>query len=307
MKIGLIDIDRESGNRHPNLALMKLSAYHKGNGDDVEWSDGFSHYDRVYMSKVFPSSEDYRQHANADEVIKGGSGFAFDADVYRNELDRALPAAVEHTRPDYGLYGLKNTAMGFITRGCPRGCGFCIVGQKEGRVSRKVADLQEFWSGERHITLFDPNILAYRCCEDELKTLASTGAIVDFNQGLDARMIDQAKAEALAAVRMRMMRFAWDRWEDGTKVLSGLELLKKAKPNLQPQRTTVYTLVNYDTTVEQDLARICRLRKLGYWAYVMIYDKPNAPRIYRKMQRWVNNRFIFAKCLKFEDYRERPE
>lgn len=187
MKIGLIDVD---GHRYPNLALMKLSAWHKAKGDTVEWwwSD-FFHYDTVYMSKVFSEeySPDRPEPLNADRVIKGGTGYAISLENgrerYCKAMDKELPEDVEHIRPDYSLYPefTENTAYGFLTRGCPRGCAFCHVGGKEGRKSRKVADLAEFWSGEKNITLMDPNILA---CPDRwelLKQLAASGAYVDFN------------------------------------------------------------------------------------------------------------------------------
>ena len=140
MKIGLIDVDQQGKRaKYPNLALMKLSAYHKSQGDDVSRWFGFEHYDRVYMSKVFDETltEDFLYCVDADEVVKGGSGYG---------LDNRLPDEVEHIYPDYSLYPelTKDTAFGFLTRGCPRGCHFCIVAEKEGRRSVKVADLSEW-------------------------------------------------------------------------------------------------------------------------------------------------------------------
>ncbi len=151
MKIGLRDVD---GHRFPNLCLMKLSAYHKARGDTVEWHDGRKHYDLVYMSRVFTDtySKDYTGAVHADMVIRGGTGYG---------LDNKLPDEVEHTCPDYSLYPqFAGTAYGFLSRGCPRGCGFCIVGEKEGRRSVAVADLSEFWHREREIKLLDANLLA---------------------------------------------------------------------------------------------------------------------------------------------------
>lgn len=143
MKIGLIDVD---GHNFPNLALMKLSAWHKEQGDTVEWWWGFGQYDRVYMSKVFDRtySPDIPEPLNAREIIKGGTGYG---------LDNRLPDEVEHIYPDYSLYPAltKDTAYGFLTRGCPRGCQFCIVAEKEGRASRKVVDLDEWWRGQKNI------------------------------------------------------------------------------------------------------------------------------------------------------------
>lgn len=149
MKISFIDVDSHN---YPNLALMKLSAWHKKQGDNVEWYDFTRHYNIVYMSKVFSFTPDYGYVVNADHVIRGGTGYAIHGaggEHYISENDRPLPYEVEHMMPDYGLYNIKDTAYGFLTRGCPRGCSFCIVGKKEGVCSRKVADLEEFWGGKK--------------------------------------------------------------------------------------------------------------------------------------------------------------
>lgn len=133
-KIGLIDVD---GHNFPNLAIMKIAAYHKAHGDTVEWCNRLEHYDRVYQSKVFTAeySQDDMTVVQADEHIIGGTGY---------DLKNKLPEEVEHARPDYSIYGLKDTAYGFLTRGCPRACPFCIVAEKEGRKSCKVADVSEW-------------------------------------------------------------------------------------------------------------------------------------------------------------------
>lgn len=303
MKIGLIDVDSHN---YPNLALMKLSAWHKRQGDDVEWYDFSQHYNRVYISKVFHSSPDYGYVVNADEVIRGGTGYAIHGaggETYRKEDDKPLPGEIEHIMPDYGLYGIKDTAYGFLTRGCPRGCQFCIVGKKEGLCSRKVADLREFWKGQKNIVLNDPNILACREWRDLLGQLADSKALVDFNQGLDARVLTEAKCEALDKVRIKEIHFAWDRYEDKAKVLPKLKMfvdICKKKPHMH--NAIVYVLVNHTSTLEQDLERIYTLRDIGYWAYIMVYDKKHAPHVYTDLQRWCNNRFIFGSCPRFEDY-----
>lgn len=149
MKIGLIDVD---GHNFPSLPLMKLSAYHKAAGDSVEWYEPLfsGHVDRVYMSKVFTFTPDYEYYIDADEIIKGGTGYSYP------DGGASLSDEIEHIYPDYSLYPdrCKDTAYGFLTRGCPRNCGFCIVGKKEGMHSRKVAELSEFWGGGRRISFF---------------------------------------------------------------------------------------------------------------------------------------------------------
>lgn len=305
-RIGLIDVD---GHNFPNLALMKLSAWHKAQGDTVEWYSPFvgTWYDCVYCSKVFSDTPDVTQYINAYEVVKGGTGYALHGaggETYSREDDKPLPDEVEHIYPDYTLYKVDNTAIGFLTRGCPRGCDFCIVGKKEGRCSRKVADLNEFWRGQRDIILCDPNILACTEWEDLLHQLEDSRAAVYFNQGLGARLLTPAKCEALSRVKMKGIHFAWDRYEDGEHILPKLKMfaeISKAKPH--SHNAIVYVLTNHGTTLEQDLERIYRLRELGYWAYVMIYDKAHAPRVYRDLQRWCNSMWVFARCPRFEDYK----
>lgn len=308
MKIGLIDVD---GHNFPNLALMKLSAWHKAQGDDVEWYMPFHYrYDLVYKSKVFSFTPDFDDVINADRVIQGGTGYCIETingkEQFHAEKDEHLPSEVEHIYPDYSLYPklTKDTAYGFLTRGCPRGCGFCIVGRKEGRKVVKVADLTEFWRGQKKIILCDPNILASSEWRELLQQCIDSKAEIDFNQGLDIRLMTEEKAQMLNAVRIKEIHFAWDRYADGDMILPKLEMYAKVS-NFSPQshKAIVYTLVNYDTTVDQDLERIYTLREMGYFPYVMIYNKEGADDIYKDMARWVNNRVIFAVCKNFNDYK----
>ena len=310
-KIGLIDVD---GHNFPNIPLMKISAWHKQHGDSVEWYDPMfsGHMDKVYKSKVFSFSPDYLYHIDADEIIKGGSGYCIDLigghEFYNKAKDADLPPEIEHIYPDYSLYGITDTAYGFLTRGCPRGCSFCHVAAKEGRKSFKVADLDEFWNGQKNIVLCDPNILACKQWKDLLQQLIDSKAWVDINQGLDIRLMTEEKAEMLKKVKQKQMHFAWDRYEDKKIILPKLKMFKDIT-GINERNLIVYVLCNYDTTIQQDLERIYTLREMGYWAYVMLYDKEHIPRGHdlRKIARWVNNRFIFAKCKTFEEYERRKK
>lgn len=295
MKIGLIDVD---GHNFPNLALMKLSAWHKAQGDSVEWWWGFGHYDRVYMSKVFGDeySPDIQEPLNTDEIIKGGTGYG---------LNNKLPNEIEHIYPDYSLYPelTRDTAYGFLTRGCPRGCHFCIVAEKEGRKSVKVADLYEWWRGQKNIKLLDPNLLACKEHMDLLCQLAQSGAYVDFTQGLDCRLLTEENIAAINRLKLKEIHFAWDYMKESEAVLRGLRLYAElAKRRPHGQFATVYCLTNYDTTMAENLHRIYTLRDMGYDPYVMIYDKPHAPREIRLLQRWCNNRLIFRAEPDFYKY-----
>ena len=306
MRIGLIDVD---GHNFPNLPLMKISAWHKAKGDEVSWYDPMfsGHMDKVYVSKVFSFSPDFEYHIDADEVQYGGSGYCISLvngkEVYDKSKDKDLPPEIEHIYPDYSLYGITDTAYGFLTRGCPRGCSFCHVEAKEGRASRKVADLSEFWDGQKNIVLSDPNILACKQWKDLLQQLIDSKAWVDFNQGLDIRLMTEEKAEMLKQIKTKELHFAWDRYQDKDKILPKFKMFKEIT-QIRERQLLVYVLCNFDTTLEQDLERIYILRKMGYWAYVMLYDKEHIPRghILRKLQRWVNNRFVFASCETFDDY-----
>lgn len=295
MKVGLID---EDSHNFPNLALMKISAYHKSHGDEVEWWFGWNQYDRVYMSKVFDStySPGILEPVNANEIIKGGTGYG---------LDNKLPDEIEHMYPDYSLYPelTKDTAYGFLTRGCPNNCGFCIVCEKEGRKSYKVANLDEWWNGQKNIVLCDPNLLACREHMDLLGQLAQSKAWVDFNQGLDARMLTKDNIEALNRVKIKRIHFAWDLMERSNAILNGLDLYTKYGKIKDMSRREVYVLTNFNTTLDEDLYRIYTLKSRGYDPYVMIYDKPNAPKEIRRLQRWCNNKRIFKKCPFFNDYK----
>ena len=293
MNIGLIDVD---GHNYPNLALMKISAWHKAKGDIVEWCLPLYHYDIVYQAKVFDEtySPDIDWIPQADKVIKGGTGYG---------LDNKLPDEIEHIYPDYSIYEhiTTDTAYGFLTRGCPRGCKFCIVAGKEGRRSYKVADLSEFWKGQKRIELLDPNILACRDHIDLLQQVVDSKAWVNFNQGLDIRLTNEQNIALLNQIKAKEIHFAWDNPKDDLRPY--FEQYKKhAKHKPHGEYGTVYCLTNFGSTMEENLHRIYTLKDLGYAPYVMIYDKPHAPKEVRLLQRWCNNRFIFKSCPRFEDY-----
>lgn len=300
MRIALIDVD---GHNFPNLPLMKLSAWHKRNGDQIEWYDPLTAWlnqpDRVYMSKVFTFTEDYPHPVCAGEVIKGGTGYEYPSG------GKSLPDEIEHIYPDYSLYPelCNDTAYGFLTRGCPRGCDFCIVKEKEGQKSHKVADLSEFWNGQKNIVLLDPNMFACKDWKDLSQQLIDSKGWINFSQGCDIRIMTEEKAKYIKRMKIKQIHFAWDRYQDKDMIVPKFRAFKDIT-GWEKRKLSVYVLVNFNTTHEQDLERIYTLRELGYWPYVMVYERDKLPKghITRKLQRWVNMRAVFETIPRFEDY-----
>ena len=303
MKIGLIDVD---GHNFPNLALMRISAYHKSRGDKVEWwwSD-FIHYDIVYMSKIFSDAytKDVPEPLNADKVIKGGTGYCISlvdgVEVFDKAKNEELPPEIEKMFPDYSLYPQFDFAVSMTSRGCPRGCSFCHVAAKEGRCSVKVADVSDFWCGQKKIEVLDPNITACRDKRDLFRQYRETNAQIVFNQGLDIRLLNDDDIADINGMRIKDLHFAWDNPKDDLEgkfrnFANGF----RRKSNIG----MVYCLTNFNSTMEENLYRIYTLRDMGYDPYVMVYDKPHAPKEIKMLQRWCNNKIIFKSCKRFEDY-----
>ena len=244
----------------------------------------------------------------------GGTGYCIELvdgkEIYHAERDIQLPPEIEHIYPDYSLYPelTADTAFGFLTRGCPRGCDFCHVAAKEGRCSTKVADLNEFWRGQKNIVICDPNLLACRDWKDLLQQLIDSKAWIDINQGVDIRIMTEEKAEMIKQLKIKAIHFAWDRYKDKDIIVQKFKLFKEIT-GWDRRKLVVYTLVNFDSTFEQDLERVYTLRELGYDPYVMVYDKEHTKPHdnVRLLQRWVNNRIIWTRVDKFEDYDWRSE
>lgn len=271
------------------------------------WTD-FIHYDIVYMSKVFSStySPDVPEPMNADKVIKGGTGYCIyvgeDGKEHFDESKNAkLPPEIEGMFPDYSIYPQFDFAVSMTSRGCPRGCAFCHVASKEGRCSVKVADVKDFWCGQKEIKVLDPNITACREKRDLMRQYRETGAYIDFTQGIDIRLVNDDDIDDLNEMRIKEVHFAWDNPKDRLEDKFA-RYAEKAKHRPHGTFGTVYVLTNFNSTMDENLHRIYTLRDLKFDPYVMIYDKPNAPKEIRNLQRWCNNKIIFKTVRDFNDY-----
>ena len=284
MRIGLIDID----GKMPNLALMKLSAWHKARGDDVELTLPIlaSIYDKVYMSKVFTWSD---MPCLPESAETGGTGC---------DIHKTLPDEIEKLCPDYSLYKT-DYSMGFLTRGCIRKCEFCFVPEKEGKI-RPAADIEDFL---RHKTavLLDNNVLAHEHGIAQIEKIAQLGIKVDFNQGLDARLIDDGIAKLLAGVKwLRPIRLACDSASMMEPVRKAVELLRKH--GATPKTYFCYLLVN--SNIDDAHQRAMFLRGLGVDPFAQPYRSADGNEPTKKMKdfaRWVNHKAIFKSC-KWSEY-----
>lgn len=284
MRIGLIDVDGHSG--FPNLALMRLSGYHKAKGDSVDWWNGFEHYDRVYMSKVFTFSPDMDTVINANEIIQGGTG-------YKNYS--SLPPEVEATYPDYSIYPNFKSAIGFLTRGCIRNCPWCIVPQKEGHI-RPAATWQEIKRPDsREIVFMDNNVLACDHGLWQIEEMGSQPVWVDFNQGLDARLITPEVAKLLARLHwIRFVRMSCDTLPMLPVVIVAARNLVKA--GIAPSRLWCYVLVQDVATAH----KICTT--LDTWGIRPFaqpyrdYDGGEPTEEQKHFARWVNCKQLFNSC-----------
>ena len=301
----------------PSLPLMKLSAYYKNKYKNctVKLIDSFfERFDIVYCSKVFnlpaiTKIPQLPQSLLANEIYMGGTGFAiFDTNNKEHYIkENDLPHDIEHTYPDYGLYPelTKDTAFGFLTRGCPNACGFCVVSKKEGLKSVHSYYLSEFWHGQPNIKLMDANLLACDNAEELLMELIMSNANIDFTQGLDARLVDEHTAGLLSKLKIKMLHFAFDIMQHESRIIRGLRLFSKHSTTNSRNRK-VYILTNYNTTHAEDWYRVKKVIELGYRPDIRIYRKGTHPQFLTDLARWANLSRLYRSCS-FEDYIPRKD
>jgi hypothetical protein len=289
--LGLIDVD----SKIPNLALMKVSAFYKTKGYAAEFYTPFKTYDLTYASKVFSYTQDYDYYP-ADGTVKGGTGYITN--------DTVLPDEIEHTCPDYSLYEI-DYSMGFITRGCIRTCNFCIVPKKEGFI-RPNADIDEFVR-HKNVVCLDNNILASDFGLKQIEKIISRKLKVDFNQGLDARIIAENPeiAKLLSRVKwLKPVRMAMDNMGEAEAVIKATELLRKY--NTTPKRYFVYLLVKSDIKDAYERANLCKKYELNPFAQSYLDPKLRYKNITKEQInfcKWVNVK-IFFKQVDYYDFKD---
>jgi hypothetical protein len=292
MKVGLIAVDGHNG--FPNLALMRLSAWHKAQGDEMEWWDGFTRYDRVYKSKVFTFTPDMDTVINADEIVTGGTGY---------KDYGSLPPEVEAAPPDYSLYPRWDKAVGFLTRGCVRNCEWCIVPRKEGGI-RPAATWEEVKRPDsRQIVFLDNNVLASEHGLEQIDRMGSEQVWVDFNQGLDARLITPEAAKLLARLHwIRFIRLSCDTSAMLPVIQQATAYLREA--GAAPSRFWSYVLVR---DVAEAHGVVTALRDMGVEPFAQPYrdydgGEPTAEQT--AFARWVDQKMVFQSCS-WDEYKQK--
>lgn len=310
MAIGLIDVD----SKIPNLALMKISGYHKELGEKVEFVQENKDYEKIYASTIFTRSKDKVEkliEIYGDKIEIGGTGW---------DIKKELLLEIEKTKPDYDLYiaqeiaarmkgimtkekklkkatEIVNAGMGFTSRGCVRNCGFCFVPKKEGEFRQETPIAEIINPKSNIIILHDNNLTADPNCIEKLHEIRDRKLIVDINQGCDIRLMTEDIAKAISEVKhLRSLHYAWDLMSFENQVMEGIKTLSKY---IKPYRHMCFILVGFNTTFEEDMYRFRKLAEMKVDPFVMIYNQKNDVRL-KHFARWVNGR-IYKKC-KFEEY-----
>ena len=289
-KIGLIDVD---GHNFPNLALMKISGWHKAHGDKIEWVNGFEKYDRIYKSKIFTFTPDDLTAYQCADIRKGGTGY---------DISGRLETDIENWKvPDYSIYPQYKFSLQFYSRGCIRHCPFCLVRDKEGYI-HPVEPMELNPNGE-WIEVLDNNFFANPEWRDAAKHLQQCGQPVKFH-GVDVRIMDEEQAFALNHLKLKNgVHIAWD-----LPQIDLTDRLKAMTKYIKPYRIVCYVLVGFNSTPEQDLFRLRTLKELGIYPFVQAYrdyENKRVPSQYEKdIARWANRAWLF-KSMDFEDFEPR--
>lgn len=320
MKIGIIDVDGHAKKKkwgatiYPNLALCKIASYHKGKGDTVEWYDELfgGKYDKVYITKVFNFSPDYSGIINANEVIRGGTGY---------NIFSHLPEDIDSAQPDYSIYPSvpDDISYGFLTRGCPNKCKWCVVPKKEGAI-RPYWDIDRVANGRKKIVLMDNNLLASgNYAYEQLDKIIEKKYYIDLNQANDARLMTDEFAKQFADVKWLGGRIRF-----GCDTTAQIEHCERAMDMINSYgfkgEYFIYTMVGGSNDFNECYNRINYFRNklLDYrrnkkgravYAYAQPYRDPtnpkhDIPQWQKDLARWCNKKMIFT-SVSFEDFEPR--
>lgn len=300
----ILMVDADSKNDFPNLALMKISAWRKSLGDRVDLMKGIPsstllvEYDHVYISCIFYQNRnavlDYASHFPKDQVSIGGSGI---------DLKLRLDNDIEHIMPDYEIYGL-DYSLGYTSRGCIRKCKWCVVPEKEGSI-HDHASISEFLDPNHDsVILLDNNFQSSPNWRENLDFLIANKIKVNFNQGLDVRLLTKEFVDYLSELKFydwhfkkKHLHFAFDQPAHEKAVRRGIKMLGNV--GIKPYRLMFYVLVGFNTNLDQDLHRIHVLKELGAYPYVMRYNNIRTKEL-NKLARWVNRRYY--QWIPYEKY-----
>lgn len=294
MNVGLHDGDGQTD--FPNYALMKISAWHKANGDSVEWWNPLLTYDRVYSSKVFTFTPENLYLPT--ETIKGGTGYG---------LYNELPPEIDSMFPDYSIYPKIKYAIGFLTRGCIRACPWCVVPKKEGKIRPYRTWRELVRPDSNQLVLMDNNVLACPHGVEQLSDMVGKNIKIDANQGLDSRLVTPEIAKILSGLKwIRFIRTACD--TDASMDSVGTMIERLQAEGVKSYRVFVYVLVQ---DVESAERRVQFLRRLGAQPFAQPYrdftTNAEPARELKDFARWVNDKAIFKSVQTFAEYKGRDK
>ena len=296
MRIGLHDAEREymKNKSFPNYALMKISAWHKAQGDAVEWWNPLYRYDRVYSSKVFDFTpvDPYLP----GDALRGGTGYR---DI---PIDKTLPPEIDDMFPDYSIYPECDYAIGYLTRGCPNNCRWCVVPQKEGKIRAYRGWKEIVRQDTDKLVLMDNNILACEYGINQLESLTGSRYRIDLNQGMDARLVTEQAADILSRLSwIRFIRFSCDQREQIAPVRRAVELLMGR--GVRPYRIFIYLLVTSDLADASERVEALKGYK-GISLYAQAERNERMGIVPNKMQMEFQQRYVYSGRYRQETWGE---
>ena len=296
MFIGLHDAEKDhfKEKNFPNYALMKISAWHKAQGDTVEWWNPLYQYDRVYSSKIFDFTpvDPYLP----EDAIRGGTGYR---DI---PIDQELPEEIDNMFPDYSIYPECDYAIGYLTRGCPNHCRWCVVPWKEGNIKPYRAWENIVRKDTNKLVLMDNNILACEHGIGQMKSLIGSRYCIDLNQGMDARLVDERIAEILSQIKwIRFIRFSCDQKAQIEPIRNAINLL--GKNGVKPYRIFIYLLVTADIQDAADRVEALKVYK-GINLYAQAERNKRLGIMPNKMQLEFQQRYVYGRSYRKETWNE---